>query len=188
MTRRRPDSRHLLVFAIAASSVAVAGAAGCRRSGEDAGGGAGAGGKGVDAAELLPPEHLAPGELVEGNESAFGVKLPRDVTVERRFGDVVYGTTNASVQALTTYFQKRVRDGKLVSSPNMAAIQEADVPGQPGLKVEVRLTYAERLVVTTVEIRNVTRPPDTLPHDEAARWRAAGMTPDGKPLDPTHLQ
>ena len=42
--------------------------------------------------------------------------------------------------------------------------------------------------MTQIEVRDVT--PTKAPElpDEAARWRAAGLTPEGRVLDPTKLQ
>ena len=70
---------------------------------------------------------------------------------------------------------------------NEATFDQCDVPGQPGLRVKIVAAFASRAGNTTVEIRNVTPPVDNLPKDDSARWRAAGMTPDGRPLDPKQL-
>ena len=140
-----------------------------------------------DAAAAAPAEHLAPGELVEGKEKAFGLVLPRDVIVEKRYDDVVWARSDVQPLPIADFFKKRVTVGKVSTSLEEATLDQVDVPGMPGQKLYIHITYSQAHVQSRIEIRNVTPPSlDGLP-DEAARWRAAGMTPDGKPLDPKHL-
>jgi hypothetical protein len=141
----------------------------------------------VRAGEATPTEHLAPGELVEGNVVVFGLKMPRDLQIDRRYADAAYGSASASVGSVGAYFQQRVRDGRVTNTLNESVVENAAVPGQPGLRVEIRVAYAPTTGMTDVEIRDVTPVVDNLPKDDTARWRAAGMTPEGKPLDPKHL-
>jgi len=132
-----------------------------------------------------PVDQLAPGELVEGPEEAFGVKLPRDLKVERRYPDTVYASGPMNVHALVEYFRPRLRDGALREGKDAATFEHVHVPGQPGLEARVHIVVG--LGATRVEIANVTPPPMPDLPDEAARWRQVGLRPDGKVLDPTHL-
>ena len=62
------------------------------------------------------------------------------------------------------------------------------IPAAPDIELQIRVEPAEGMEGTRLEVRKLTMPkaPD-LPND-AERWRAAGLKPDGKPLDPKHLQ
>jgi hypothetical protein len=132
-----------------------------------------------------PVDHLAPGELVEGSDQAFGLTLPRDLRVEAAFSDVVYASASAAVHPIVAYMRARLREGTLREGDASATFEHVKVPGKPGLELFVRVI---RMPGTTrVEIRDTTpRPAPDLP-DEAARWRQVGLTPEGRLLDSTHL-
>lgn len=160
--------------------------AACHRSGGEDAAGTGSTGA-VDAAAPAPPEHLAPGELVEGKEKAFGLALPRDVTVEHRYADVVWAHTNLQPAAVADFFKKRVDGGRSSITLNEATLEDVEVPGQPDKHLTIHLVYSPSHVATRIEIRDVTPPSlEGLP-DEASRWRAEGLSPDGKILDPKTL-
>jgi hypothetical protein len=138
------------------------------------------------AASVAPPtDHLAPGELIEGSEQAFGVVLPRDLRVKGRFVDAVYTTGRPSVHALTQYFRARLEDGSLREGVQAATFEHVRVRGKPGLELFVHVAAARD--GTNVEIRNATPQPASPLMDEPARWKEVGLTPHGRIADPTHL-
>jgi hypothetical protein len=137
------------------------------------------------APSATPVDRLAPDELLSGSEQAFGIVLPRAVTVKGRFVDVVYADASASVHALAQYFRPRLHDGSMREGPAAAAFEHVKVRGQPGLELDVHIVSAPQ--GASVEIRDATpQPPPALP-DEPSRWRQVGLTPNGHLLDPTHL-
>jgi len=146
----------------------------------------GTAGSSAPAAPATPVDHLAPGELLEGPQQAFGLKLPRDLRVEGVFVDVVYATGPATVHPLVQYFRARLTGGGVREGATSATFDHVRVPGQPSVELLVRV--AEAPGGARVEVRDVTpRPAPKLP-DEAARWRQVGLTPDGRLADPTHLE
>jgi hypothetical protein len=133
-----------------------------------------------------PADHLGPDELIEGTDKAFGVPLPRGLTVEQRFPDTVYATGPMTVHALTLYFRPRLQGGSLRESENVATFEHVTVAGLPAYTdLSIRLTVT--LNQTRVEITSTTHPPAPDLPDVAARWKQAGLAPNGKVLDPTHL-
>ncbi|HLK40899.1 MAG TPA: hypothetical protein VKU41_29300 [Polyangiaceae bacterium] len=140
----------------------------------------------VESAEVTPVDHLAPGELLEGTEHAFGIPLPRDLRIEAAFSDVVYARGGAAVHHVVHYFRQRVEDGTLREEETTAAFDHVKVRGKPGAEFAIRV-LGSLTEGTRVEIRDIT--PVALPAlpDDAARWRRAGFTPNGKVADPTHL-
>jgi hypothetical protein len=132
-----------------------------------------------------PPDHLSPGELVEGPAQAFGLALPKVIHVEATFVDVVYADAPASVHALAAYFQRRLEDGSAHEGPSAATFEHVHVRGKAGRELTIRV--AAGAGGSIVEIRDSTPPKATNLPDEPARWRHAGMTPNGRLLDPTHL-
>jgi hypothetical protein len=68
----------------------------------------------------------------------------------------------------------------------VATFEHVTTPGLPPY-TELTIHLAVMVGQTSVEMSSTTHPlAPTLP-DEAARWRQVGLTPNGKILDPTHL-
>ena len=133
-----------------------------------------------------PVDHLAPGELVEGTQKAFGLTLPRDVPIDRDQPGSVRAVGPVSVHSLVKYFQPRLVEGRLTEGDTYAVFEQVKLSGKPGEVYRIRLTELPPRG-TLVELDNVTPPPAPDLPDEEARWRAVGLTPQGKLLDPTHL-
>jgi hypothetical protein len=132
-----------------------------------------------------PTDHLAPGELAEGPERAFGIALPRDLQIKRSFVDVVYARGPVSVHSLVRYFAARLDGGSAHEAIDGATFEHVRAHGKPGEELLIQISSV--FDGAGVEIHTVTRPPAPNLPDEAARWRQVGLTPDGKLTDPTHL-
>jgi hypothetical protein len=162
---------------------------GCRRSvPSDDGNAIPAGGaaESSPAPSATPVDRLAPDELLSGSEQAFGIVLPRVVTVKGRFVGVIYADASASVHALAQYFRPRLYDGIMREGPAAAAFEHVKVRGQPGLELDMHMVSAPR--GASIEIRDATPQPAPALADEPTRWRQVGLTPNGRLLDPTHLE
>jgi hypothetical protein len=136
-------------------------------------------------ASSMPIDHLAPGELVEGGQQAFGLTLPRDVRIEQAFADVVYARGRVPVHALVQYFHARLQEGGMREGERSASFDHVKVRGKPGLELAIHIM--DEPGGTRVEIRDTTPPPAPGLPDEASRWKQVGLTPDGRLADPTHL-
>jgi len=138
-------------------------------------------------AELAPPpvDHLAPGELLEGTARAFGLTLPRDLHVDATFADVIYASGEGSIHPMTKYFRARLEGGSLEENDSAATFDRVRIPGATGRDFHIHIGPSIHGV--RVEIRDSTRPPAPDLPDEAARWRNVGLTPQGRLLEPTHL-
>ena len=135
---------------------------------------------------LAPVDHLAPGELVEGTQHAFGLTLPRDVPIDRDQPGSVRAIGPVSVHALVKYFKPRLVEGKLTEGDSFAKFEDVKLSGKPGAVYRIKLSELPPRG-TLVELDDVTPPPVPDLPDEAARWRQVGLTPQGKLIDPTHL-
>jgi hypothetical protein len=133
-----------------------------------------------------PVDHLAPGELVEGLDSAFGLKLPRRMQVDRRFAQVIYASGPADLHPLAKYFRSRLAGGTLDEDDTSLTFDHVHIQDQSGREFRIRVTRA--ISGVRVEIRDTTPTPAPNFPDEAARWKAVGLTPTGRLLDPTHLE
>jgi hypothetical protein len=141
----------------------------------------------LDTPPSTPPtDHLGPTELLEGTDRVFGVPLPRALAVEKRYPDFVYATGPMTVHALVLYFRPRLQGGSLRESEKVATFEHVTAPGLPPY-TELLIHLAMTPGQTSVEMSSTTHPPAPVLPDEAARWRQVGLTPNGKILDPTHL-
>jgi hypothetical protein len=123
---------------------------------------------------------------VEGHETAFGVPLPRGVLVEERYVDTVHASGPMPVRALVRYFQARLKGGSLREGEAAATFEHVSQPGAPDaeLLIHVEATVAKtRIDITSFHHYEAAKLPD-----EPARWRSVGLSPNGKVLDPTHLE
>ncbi len=139
----------------------------------------------VPALVAAPVDHLAPGELAEGDGRAFGLVLPRDVQVEATFAEVVYASGAIGIHPLTKYFRAHLEGGSLEEEDMSATFVRVRIPATPGREFRVHIGRSPN--GARVEIRDTTPPPAPDLPDEAARWRAVGLTPEGRVIQPAHL-
>lgn len=134
-------------------------------------------------------DRLAPGELAEGKERAFGLAIPRDLRVERRFDDSVAASARMPAEWIANYVRRRVDADKVEIGPARTVFDGARVKGAPAESgALLRIEVVQTLVGAELVVRDVTpkRIEPGLSEDE--RWRKAGLTPNGRPLDPSHAQ
>jgi hypothetical protein len=130
-----------------------------------------------------PIDRLAPDELAAGNADVWGFAVPREMQVEHRYKDVTHLIGPVKPDAVANYVRERV----IVSHVEMGAgrtifpdarikagradrVYELDVIPEPG--------------ITRLIIRDTTPPKIEPGLSDAERWRQAGLTPEGRPLDP----
>ncbi len=137
---------------------------------------------------ISPVDHLAPGEVPEGKDKAFALALPRGVSIEHAFVDVVFARGTVPAEVLANYVRTRVKDGKISVGAGRTVFDQVTVASDPKRILHIRVDPGEDGIGARIEVRDVTPPPaDDLP-DEAARWRAAGLKPNGEQLDTKHVQ
>ena len=147
---------------------------------------------GTASASAKPVDHLAPGELLEGREKAFGVALPKGVAVEKRLVDVVYAMGSPPSAAVAKFFSTRVEGGKVTTGDRGTTFDGVHAPGNTNVTLRVEVATATDGPFAgrgSRPSRSETSPRPKQPDlpDESARWNAAGLTPDGKLADPKHM-
>jgi hypothetical protein len=176
----RPRTRAPRHPALWLGVVAVAlAAAGCRRGRQ-------ASDEGSAAAPQAPVDRVAPGELAEGSDKAFGLPIPRVMRVRARFSNAIYAQGPVAPDHLANYVRKRVEAKHAFTGPGKTVFTGATPKGEPGkvLRVEV----VSRAGEVELLVRDETPPPDTGNPTPAERMRAVGLRPDGTPLDTTRLE
>jgi hypothetical protein len=148
-----------------------------------------------EAPPLPPParepprgaDRLLPGEIGEGPERAFGFVLPRDVHVDRRFKDEVDARGTVSPESVSDYVRRRVEHARVEIGAARTVFAHAHVKGEPD-GTQVRIDIIRDPNDTLLVVANTTPPPVEPGLTEAERWKKAGLSPDGKVVDPAQLQ
>ncbi len=139
---------------------------------------------------VAPPDHLLPGEIVEGTERAFGLPLPREVRVASRFAKSIHVTSRVTPEELANFVRARVKEGNIAPGTSSTRFENV-VPRDDSKK---RLTIDVRPLRTgggsrsEMVILDATPPPFDPSLTEDERWKKAGLTPSGQLLDPKHME
>ena len=158
--------------------VALAFAAGCKKAPVQAA-------PSPAASQQKPAAHLAPDELLEGSDSALGLILPRGARIKHRFVDQVFIEASLPFDKLLTYVQAHVTAGTLSKGERKATFDHVRAKESRELRVVIE---AAPFGLIRMEIRDITQPIAPILPDEEARWRAAGMSRDGKILNRKQLE
>jgi hypothetical protein len=140
------------------------------------------------AASAPPVDRLAPGELIPWDKKAFAIVLPRDLTVDHALPEVVWASGPVGASDLANYVRARVRDGAVTVGATATVFDQVKPIDDPSRLLYIRIFSGPMGRGARMEVRNVTPPPlPNLPNEEE-RWKQMGLSPDGKILDPKHLQ
>ena len=130
-----------------------------------------------------PVDRLAPDELAAGNAEVWGFPVPRDMQVEHRYHEVTHIIGPVKPDALANY----VRDRVVVSHVEIGAARtifpNARIKGGASDRV-YELDVIPEPGITRLVIRDMTPPKVEPGLTDEERWRQAGLTPQGRPLDP----
>ncbi len=140
------------------------------------------------SAAAVPLDHLAADELAPGKVEVYGFPIPRGMSVESNLGDRTYVRGHVSPEALANY----VREQVTVSHVEIGAARTVFPMARIKQGAADRFYTIEVLPdgsFTRLVLADTTPPPPPPPHlTDEERWRAAGLTPDGRPLDPKKLE
>lgn len=133
-------------------------------------------------------DRLAPGELVDGPLRAFDLKLPEGMQIREAFGTVVYAWGPVDPMRLANYLRAQVKGGSISVGAAATVFDQVTVPADAKRILRLRVDAAGQGRSAHLEVRDVTPPPPQPAADDAERWKRAGLTPDGKLIDPAHLR
>jgi len=164
--------------------VVASGAAGCHRKSEPPPPPVAS-----SAPSQKPLDRLAPGELAQGDAEVFGFRVPRAMHVRGAFLDIAYVAGDSSPEAVANYVRERVDADHVEIGAASTVFPHVHIKGGAPERVYDFDVTPLGEHSTQLIIRDVTpRPPNPPGMTDAERWRQAGYTPDGKPLDPTQLK
>jgi len=130
-----------------------------------------------------PVDRLAPDELAAGNAEVFGFVVPREMYVEQRYKEATHLLGPVKPDALANYVRERVVVSHVEIGAARTIFPDARIKaGAPDRVYE--LDVIPEPGNTRLVIRDTTPPKVEPGLSDEERWRKAGLTPQGRPLDP----
>ncbi|MEZ4446801.1 MAG: hypothetical protein R3B72_47420 [Polyangiaceae bacterium] len=131
-----------------------------------------------------PIDTTKKGELGEGTAEAFGLRLPRGLTVESKSTEAMVAVGRLRLEDVSNYLRPRLAGGEVETGPTKTLFKQAKVKGGDR-EVDVTLSLVRRGLRVMVVDRTRLPAPEGISTEEW--WRRSGLTPDGKVLK-THAQ
>ncbi|HET9932282.1 MAG TPA: hypothetical protein VFQ35_16375 [Polyangiaceae bacterium] len=171
--------------ALCASAAALLGASSCKHAAESR-----RAEKPLPSSSAAPPvDRLAKGELPPGREALFGLVIPRGMTVQGQFKDSALAFGDMDSEAVANYVRDRVAVSHVEVGAARTIFPAARILEGPPSRV-FRIEVVGEGAGTRLLVEDVTPPPPPPPENisDTERWRRAGFTRDGKPLDMNALK
>jgi hypothetical protein len=136
----------------------------------------------------VPLDHLAQGELAPSKVEVYGFAIPRGMVVESRLDDRTYVRGHVSPEALANYVREQVSVSHVEIGAARTVFPMARIKRGPADRVYTIEVLPDGSY-TRLVLKDTTPPPPPPPHlTDEERWRAAGLGPDGRPLDLKQLE
>ncbi len=129
-------------------------------------------------ASSLPVDHVAPGELLEGNLVLFGLTMPRGFRIVTKLTTSTAGEMDAPPEDLANYVRARVGDGKVTMGSTSTQFSHVRPRADPKRVLDIRVEKQKagsRLEVVDVIVVG------EVPKSQADALNKAGLTPQGRP-------
>lgn len=136
------------------------------------------------------PDRLTEGEIPEGRERAFTLPLPLHSAIKARFGRSIHIASPHTREELSRFVLARIKDGKTSTAGNTTQYEKVLVSKDPSktLSIHIRSAALGGEYKSQMVVEDVTPMPEEPGLTDADRWRKAGLTPEGKLIDPKHMQ
>ncbi len=135
--------------------------------------------------EAPSPDRLPEGQLLEGDEEAFGFRFPRDMQVTHS-RKRARAAGRVDFDALTDYVKARVLARHAEMFGPRLVFPRVKIRGQKEGIYKVTLLQGAREQVLLIE--DESKPPATIGLTEEQRWKQAGLKPNGELIDPKGMQ
>lgn len=139
------------------------------------------------SAVSVPLDRLAPGELAESSELAFGFPVPVGMSIERVFPDAVYLGGEVTVPGLLSYLRKHAQVSNAELMDSTVRFSSVRIP-RAGLERLYQFEVVQQGRQVRLVIRDTTPTPLQPGLTEEERWKQAGLKPNGQPLSVTDLR
>ncbi len=143
----------------------------------------------VAASSAAPVDRLAPSELAPGDMALFGLVLPEGMQVQGQFIDSGFAFGALNAEAVANYVRTRVDVARVEIGAARTIFPAARIQGGAPDRV-YRIEVVHEGPATRIVMQDTTpAPPKHLePMSDEERWRRAGFSPNGKPLNPKALE
>jgi hypothetical protein len=139
-------------------------------------------------ASTVPLDRLGPDELAVGDGDVFGLPVPRGMAVIGRAPDSALLFGEVTPEAVVNYVRERVVVSHMELADGRTIFPRARIKDGPTGRV-FRIDVLRDFRATKLVLTDVTPPPPPPPGlSDAERWRRAGFSPDGRPLDLKRLE
>jgi hypothetical protein len=140
--------------------------------------------------QARPPDRLAPGELPIGADKAFALPLPRASRIMQRYGGSFTVVSQHTPEQIANFVRIHVKGGSVTAGTNATQFEDVVVPDEPKrhLSIEVRGGSFVNGAHTELVVRDITPAPSDPKLSDEEKWKKAGYTPEGRVLDPKHLE
>ncbi|MCL2724623.1 MAG: hypothetical protein FWD69_09330 [Polyangiaceae bacterium] len=174
---------HRLAIVVLVSGLVALGPLSCKRKGEELQ-------TATNTPSALPADRLAPGELPEGKEKAFELKLPQGMTISRAFTGTVHASSNTlAPEQVSNFFRARVTGGTVSVSTDEIRFLNVRAVADPNRELAIEIRRGKPGIATCeVLVRDITPPPFVPGLSEDERRNKAGLSPDGGLLDPKRME
>lgn len=132
-------------------------------------------------------DQLRPGELAEGKERVYGLVLPRDFRVVRRFGDSTVARGAPPAEQVANYVRERIEAETVEIGPMRTVFVNARLNDEDPERL-LRIEVAQQPSASEIVVKDVTPVPIDPELTEEERWRKAGLSPSGKQLGLQEMQ
>lgn len=139
------------------------------------------------AAKPKTPDRLAPGELEEGKQDLYGLKLPAQMKLEGKFAKSGRASGRVRPEDLSDYVRERVDVAHVEIAAERTVFPKARIKAGDENRV-YRIEVIPRGKGSRLVVRDITKPPAPKGLSQAEMRRRAGLTPDGKQLDPKNME
>lgn len=143
------------------------------------------------SASASAPDRLAPGEVPPGRAAAYDLLLPAGSSIERKFGGAIHCNVPLPPETVANWIRSESDEAEALIGPSGTIFTKVRVRGAPAgsyLRIEVSPGVQVGDSAIVVDKLPDSPPPQVAPASNEEAMKKAGLTPDGKWLDPKHLE
>jgi hypothetical protein len=133
------------------------------------------------------PDRLAPGELAEGEHDLYGLRIPATMKLEGKFAEFGRALGRVRPEDLSNYVRERVDVQHVEIAAERTVFPRARIKAGDPDKV-YRIEVIPQGKGSRLLVRDITKPEAPKGLSQSEMRRRAGLTPDGRQLDPKSME
>jgi hypothetical protein len=145
----------------------------------------------AEAPSASAPDRLAPGEIAPGRETAYELLLPAGARIERKFGGTLHCSVPLPPETFANWVRSQSDEAEALIGPSGTIFTKVRVKGAaPGSHLRIEISPGAQVSDSQIIVDKLpdSPPPQVAPANNEEAMKKAGLTPDGKWLDPKHLE